>query len=360
MRLFHGFLFFALGFSLFAIAPLTGQTAPPPEPQSLHKPEQIFAAAAPFYDFSSASLKPWHLTASYQLYDPNGQPSERGTWEYWWASPTLYRSTWTRGSSTRSEWHTADGKIIESASGENLHFLEVNLPENLFAPLPKPDVYDPAKTWLDRETVPLGNSKAACVRVVRKSMPPILGQPQSRIQLITYCFDPKVPALILAVDALSGITSAYGDFIQMQGRYLARSFAETVNNRKLLTITVDAVSALGANDSALSPPAHPQGDALPVVNVAYDSMTNHALKTPVPNFYPSMARQKMLSGTVLVEARIGVDGKVEGAQVISSPGTPLTNAAEEAISHWEYKPYLQNGSPTEVITEIEMVYKLGS
>jgi len=53
------------------------------KPSELTKdPQAVFAAAAPFYDYSSPTLKPFHLKATYQLYE-NGQPAEQGTFEYW-------------------------------------------------------------------------------------------------------------------------------------------------------------------------------------------------------------------------------------------------------------------------------------
>ncbi|HUX46323.1 MAG TPA: hypothetical protein VMV57_16375, partial [Terracidiphilus sp.] len=73
-------------------------------------PRALLAAAAPFYDFSSPDLKPWHLKATYQLYDEQGKPTEQGTYEYWWASPLVYRSTWKRAGASESDWMTPKGR----------------------------------------------------------------------------------------------------------------------------------------------------------------------------------------------------------------------------------------------------------
>jgi hypothetical protein len=98
--------------AFFSLAIQTGlsQTEANVAPGLPKDPREIFAAAAPSYDFSDASLKPWHLKASYQLYDQNGKPTAQGTYEYWWASPKTYRSTWMHGGVTRSDWQAADGK----------------------------------------------------------------------------------------------------------------------------------------------------------------------------------------------------------------------------------------------------------
>src|SRR5580700_3890421 len=84
---------------------------PAPPPDLPKDPRALLEMAAPLYDFTDPSLKPWHLKATYQLYDQSGKPSEQGTFEYWWASPKVYRTTWTRPSATRTDWATSDGAI---------------------------------------------------------------------------------------------------------------------------------------------------------------------------------------------------------------------------------------------------------
>jgi len=58
-------------FALILITALPGvaQTPANTAPDLPKEPREIFAAAAPFYDFNSPELKPWHLKATYQLYD---------------------------------------------------------------------------------------------------------------------------------------------------------------------------------------------------------------------------------------------------------------------------------------------------
>jgi hypothetical protein len=65
-----------------------GQTSVSALPSLPNDPGEILAAAQPLYDFNSADLKPWHLKAAYQLYNQSGKPSEEGTFEYWWSSPS--------------------------------------------------------------------------------------------------------------------------------------------------------------------------------------------------------------------------------------------------------------------------------
>ncbi len=107
-------------FFLTAVMGASGQTATGTTQSLPDDPQKLLAAAEPFYNFNSPELKPWHLKATYQLYDDKGNPSEQGTYEYWWASPQVYRSTWTRRKATYSDWHTADGRHLVLAMGNAL------------------------------------------------------------------------------------------------------------------------------------------------------------------------------------------------------------------------------------------------
>jgi periplasmic protein TonB len=76
--------------------------------------------------------------------------------------------------------------------------------------------------------------------------------------------------------------------------------------------------------------------------------------TPV---YPPLARQTHTSGVVRLEAVISRSGSIESLQVMS--GHPLlTQAALDAVRQWVYQPTLLNGQPVEVVTQIEVNFKL--
>ena len=77
----------------------------------------------------------------------------------------------------------------------------------------------------------------------------------------------------------------------------------------------------------------------------------------VPPAYPPLARQARIQGTVLLQAQISKDGSIENLQLIS--GHPmLAPAAIEAVKQWKYKPYLLNGEPVEVETQIQVNFTL--
>ena len=73
--------------------------------------------------------------------------------------------------------------------------------------------------------------------------------------------------------------------------------------------------------------------------------------------YPPLARQARIQGVVILQARISKDGSIENLQLIS--GHPmLAPAAIEAVKQWKYKPYLLNGEPVEVDTQVQVNFTL--
>jgi len=75
-----------------------------------------------------------------------------------------------------------------------------------------------------------------------------------------------------------------------------------------------------------------------------------------PN-YPPLARQARIQGQVVLRAVISKDGSIENLTLVS--GHPmLAPAAIDAVKQWKYKPYLLNGEPVEVDTEVLVNFTL--
>ncbi len=74
--------------------------------------------------------------------------------------------------------------------------------------------------------------------------------------------------------------------------------------------------------------------------------------------YPRIAKQAGITGTVKIEAVIGVDGRIASARVVS--GHPLLmKAALDAVRQWVYRPTLLNGNPVEVVMQVSVNFTLG-
>ena len=92
------------------------------------------------------------------------------------------------------------------------------------------------------------------------------------------------------------------------------------------------------------------------VAVSSGVMRGNLLTRPDP-VYPAIARQARVEGTVVLSATISKAGTIMNLTVVSGPPM-LAQAAMDAVRQWLYKPYLLNGNPVEVQTEVNITFTL--
>jgi len=103
------------------------------------------------------------------------------------------------------------------------------------------------------------------------------------------------------------------------------------------------------------PAAPPPPPSKPVIVSRIDEGLLLHRVTPV---YPQIAMTARQQGTVVLHAIIGRDGSIQQLQVLSGPPL-LIKAAMDAVAQWRYRPYILNGQPVEVETQITVNFKLG-
>lgn len=102
------------------------------------------------------------------------------------------------------------------------------------------------------------------------------------------------------------------------------------------------------------PPAPPSPTAPPRVFSGVKPPTKVKDVAPV---YPAIAQSARVEGIVIVEAIIGVDGRVAEARVLRS--IPLLDqAALDAVRQWQFTPTLLNGVPVQVVMTVTVVFSL--
>ena len=75
--------------------------------------------------------------------------------------------------------------------------------------------------------------------------------------------------------------------------------------------------------------------------------------------YPMAAKAARIQGPVVLRAVISKEGTIENLAVVS--GHPmLVRAALDAVSQWRYRPYLLNGDPFEVETQVTVNFVLNN
>jgi TonB family protein len=130
--------------------------------------------------------------------------------------------------------------------------------------------------------------------------------------------------------------------------------AEAVATQNIATATPLTAVASATPTAAPFPPP-PPGTPQPVrVGGGIKAPTQIKKVQPV---YPAIAQSARVSGVVIMEALIGVDGRVTNAQVLRS--IPLLDqAALDAVKQWEYTPTLLNGVPVPVIMTVTVTFML--
>ncbi len=116
--------------------------------------------------------------------------------------------------------------------------------------------------------------------------------------------------------------------------------------------------ATGQSREPSSPPAN-QGDAAqrPMRVRVSAKVAEAIVAKKVQPQYPLEARVKHIQGTVILKAEISKEGNVTDLSVVT--GHPaLATAAIEAVKQWKYKPYLLNGQPVAVETQVSISFEL--
>jgi protein TonB len=92
------------------------------------------------------------------------------------------------------------------------------------------------------------------------------------------------------------------------------------------------------------------------LNVSQGVSRGLLIKQVQPNYPPSALRMHV-EGSVQMLATLSKNGDISEVKILS--GDPqLSQAAANAVKQWKYKPYLLNGEPVEIQTQITVNFKL--
>jgi len=123
-----------------------------------------------------------------------------------------------------------------------------------------------------------------------------------------------------------------------------------------------SITGIASADNGGSLPNLMGGDSkapapvLQTLNVSQGVSRGLLVKKTQP-VYPASAMQMHIEGTVELQATISKSGDISGVKIISGDAR-LARAAVDAVKQWKYKPYLLNGEPIEIQTQITMNFKL--
>lgn len=142
--------------------------------------------------------------------------------------------------------------------------------------------------------------------------------------------------------------------------YLLNGYPATVQTTVRLNFTLPGDAAAG--DDTLRGVSKSAESSAPGANLPQRVRVSQGVEsglilTKVAPVYPQEAREQHIQGTVVMSVKIDKEGNVYHVELIS--GHPLlAPAAIEAVEQWKYKPYLLNGNPVEVETQVQVNFTL--
>lgn len=303
-------------------------------------PKELMLFAEKVNGLGSIVGEPWHVKVNYQTFDPDGKPKDKGVFEEWWAGPEKYKISYLGNGFSQTEYVNGNQDVTTGDVGW------APLPEKLVGeymshPFPLTNQPDKRGRLSNRKRKVAGVS----LNCVEPESPP-------RFDIsFHFCFEPD-PVIRLEYTP-GGLFVAFNNVIRAGDHYLAKEIV--IGNAGLTIAKADVVQLeipAKFEDSQFVPVGHDM--SAPVPRVGTDIIPGNRTRGKDPK-YPEWAKVQGAQGMVMLQAKISKSGTVEDLKVISGPKA-LRQAALDAVKTWKYKPYLSNGQPVEVETEIRLYY----
>jgi TonB family protein len=331
----------ALTFALTASAQSLQPVSALPAPQN---PSAFLRDAAAANGLHGDSLQPWHIHASWQTLDAQKNIVNQGAFEEWSAGP---RARIALSANGYQQTRYVNGQEIfftgsDAPSPDNIFGL---LEDAIRLPLPSPAAN------LKIAPVRQGSLELQCVST-NSGTPDPSALPGRLASAYDACFTGDPP--VLRMEAGIEVQALFNSLVRFQDRFLARDVRFVEPGGRQTEIHFDVIQPMDrVVDALFTPPT----DAQPLperVQIPGDILRAALIGGHLPE-YPIYARMNGIVGTVVIDAVIHKDGTVGNLSVVS--GAPLLGQASiEAVRTWHYRPYLLNGQPVEVDTQIQIAY----
>lgn len=348
-------LFFLATFSMICLPAFAQDAAPAvapvkdvPAAAMPSDPKELMLLAAKTNGLTGDDVKPWHLKASFTLFDESGSVTNQGTYEEFWASPVKFKRSYQCKSFKQTTYGTGND-VLRSGAREFFPEPFTQVRDEIVNPIKIPE------KWTEhlsskRLSFDNGGTKFHCLgheglsglKLIAGFVPPV------------YCMDAYSPALRISMNWGEITQFNLDNIVSFQGHDLPGDLEGLRGGKPVIKLHLDTAETLKTvSEADFAPPA----DATPILpKVTISSAVAQGLEiqqnAPV---YPPIARAARVEGTVELSAIIGVDGHILFLRVISGPAM-LWQATLDAVKKWTYKPCLLNNEPVEVSTIIKVIF----
>jgi hypothetical protein len=309
-------------------------------------PAALLELAAKKNGLRNVQSSPWHLKASYQVLDEKGVAKDAGTLEEFWVS---VRKSWIRYSSANFNQTliTNEQGVYRQGDAGTPKGPASLVRSRLFEGVSVPQ--DLSKVKLNLDDRNLGSITLKCITTERADA--VAVAPMS-----VQCLSHDLPVLRVAVGSGGYLQTVYNEVALFEGVFIANSIDLKNGSRTILHVHIETLESylpkddlfVAPTDAVFTPPRVAEPGAVIVGNI---------VRKVAPS-YPALAKQQGIQGVVILHAIITPEGKIANLEPIIGPPA-LIPPSLDAVKRWEYRPYLLDGVPVEVETEINVIFSLG-
>jgi len=298
------------------------------------------------------TLKPWHLTLDVQLFDAKGKPAERGTIEEWWAGRDLNKISFAFPSYTATQLLNKDG-YFQTKDTSYAPSILVDMVEQTAHPMPIGDRNQPDNTIPELRKQKFGKVELDCI-MLKQPLKNVAFPPLGLFP--TYCLDPGKDSLRISTE-LGSVTIVRNRTGRFQGQSVPVDLSAESDGILAATAHLTSLSSFTPTDADFAPGPDLESESHRLARVSGGVMAGLILNKVQP-IYPEKSKQDRTTGSVVLKAVIGRDGRIRSLHIISTPDAALAMASIAAVRRWTYKPYLLNGVPTEVDTTVTVNFAI--
>lgn len=328
-------------------------------------PLQFLDLAAKANGLQSEAAVPWHVKATFQIYDDQGKVNETGTYEAFWNSPNKFKETYSSPSFSRTIWANDSGTFATSNPkwpGD----VEWMIRRSLFDLVPEPGSF---KGWdLHWREASIGikvNCLDAAINRLRL-------KPQ---ESPVFCFSSGTPVLRYGSEAWQRYQGVFNNIVMVGGAYVAKDVQLMHAKKPYFVLHIDTLEPLPATGDDVfrpDPAAKPVPRRIVIdsdlrdINATYEvgisrfgsaPLTASQTTTQANEVRNTDRMTTLLSGQVkspeiILQVLVNKKGRVVDARPVRGEMRMQFQAVAAAMK-WEFKPYIVGGEPTEFYTELE-------
>jgi Gram-negative bacterial TonB protein C-terminal len=302
-------------------------------------PRELMLLAAKSNNLTEDGLQPWHLKATFKVFDENGNTIDQGTYEEFWVGITKHKMT-VAGVDYKQTYYATDKGFVRTGPQYLPSFQLDALGAQFADPLPRLKAIPKIKFAL--KVADADGFRFAC-----------LGPPTYQIfEDRTYCLESDSPVLRAVYSATFRTQYVHSGIIRFQDRYVAGDLRFLQAGKLVLSAHLDKIEPLvQTKDEDFTPPPDAVQDP-PNVRVEEGTLDAMLVKKVTP-VYPKAAKLAHVDGPVVLAVQFSLNGQVAAAYVIDGPQL-LREAALDAVHQWVSKPFAVRGEPVEATSIIHL------